>query len=72
MDALIKFMLTQWAGAPLAIWFLGVLAVLVMFTIGVSKRISVTTPRGGIALEKNSPARKRTKQVPPENPPRPK
>jgi len=33
MDAIIKFLLTRWAGAPLAIWFLGVPTVLAMLIV---------------------------------------
>ena len=70
MDTVIKFLLTQWAGAPLVIWILGVLAVLVMFIIGGSKRIRLKTTRGEFDFQKQPTARKRTKPRPPDGPSR--
>jgi hypothetical protein len=69
MDIFIKFLLTKWAGAPLAIWFLGVMAVLVMFTIGMSKRIRVRTPQSQLDFEMKPSARKKSKQLSPQAPP---
>jgi uncharacterized integral membrane protein len=71
MNILITFLLTEWAGAPLAIWFLGVMAALFMFVIGMSKRIRLRTTQGQLDFEMKPPARKKSERLSPEAPPRP-
>ena len=45
MDNLIKFLLTEWAGAPLVIWILGVVLILMLILLLFALRVP-TTIRG--------------------------
>jgi hypothetical protein len=42
MDNLIKFLLTEWAGAPLVIWILGVVVILMLIVLRFALRVPTT------------------------------
>src|ERR1035441_9035086 len=55
MDALIKFLLTQWAGAPLVIWFLGVPTVLAMIIVWKTSPLPKGEPDSKPSLQRKDP-----------------
>jgi hypothetical protein len=71
MENLIKFLLTEWKGAPLAMWFAGMTAVLVMFIVWKSTWIRVKPFRGEIEIENKPPAKRKPKKPPPDATPKP-
>ncbi len=58
MDTFFKFLLTEWAGAPLAIWFLGVVAGLLIIIILVMRRLRIVTGHTEVELETRASAKK--------------
>lgn len=61
MELFIKFLLTRWAGAPLAIWLFGELMAIVIFIAWRANRIKFKPFRGEIEIENMPPTKEKAK-----------
>jgi len=70
MDALFNFLLTEWAGAPLVIWFVGSMAILGVIVVLRARRIKVKPLRGEIEIDND--VKTKPKKSPPAAAQKPK
>lgn len=54
METLSKLLLTEWSGAPLLIWLLGILLLVLLAVLRVPFRFRRTTKKGELLLRRSS------------------